>query len=302
MRPFATIIVLLCISLSAVDLRAQDFEDFISKYTDANGKAYMQPLADAFGANLNSGLYHSAYIKDQGFQLYLGISVMNAFIPESNKTFVGNTQGFFNPEQSATVPTIFGSSQVVAIEGDGETYYAFPGGLDVDNLPLAVPNLTVGSLLGSDLTLRWVAYDIGEEVGKVELFGWGLRHSLNRYLPLESVHLAVGYYMQQFSVGDVVDANGWLANLQASYPWRFITFYGALGYENSTLDIRYTYEGDDSTVDFDMTGNNSLRATLGLTFNLGPVKLHTDYTLANQQLLTLGLGLGFGETVKMLEE
>jgi len=291
----------MCISLLAADLQAQNFEDFMRKYTGANGKAYMQPLADAFGANLNSGLYHNAYIKKNGFQLYLGVAVMDAFIAEGNKTFVGTTQGDFSPATTAKVPTIFGSSQVVTVDGEGGTSYAFPGGLDIGNLPLAVPHLTVGSWMGTDATFRWAAYDIGDEVGKVELLGWGLRHSLSQYLPLKPVDMAVGFYSQQFSVGDVVDATGWVVNLQASYPWRFITVYGGLGYERSTLDIAYTYEADDSRIAFDLMGDNTIRGTLGLTLNLGPVKVHSDYTLARQSLLTLGLGLGFGEIEKLGE-
>jgi len=295
MKLFFKFFIIVCVSLPATNLQGQDFEDFMRKYTGANGKAYMQPLADAFGANLNSGLYHNAYIKKNGFQLYVGVAVMDAFIPESNKTFTGTTQGYFSPETSARVPTIFGSSEVVTVEGEGGTTYAFPGGLDISNLPLAVPHLTVGSLMGTDATLRWAAYDIGDEVGKVALFGWGLRHSLSQYLPLKPVDMAVGFYSQLFSVGDVVDATGWVANIQASYPWRFITFYGGLGYERSTLDIAYTYEADDSEVAFDLTGGNTIRTTLGLTLNLGPLKIHSDYTLASQSLLTLGLGVGIGE-------
>ncbi len=301
MKGLVSFIVGVFILFLSINLRGQDFEDFMEKYTDVNGQSYMQPLADAFGANLNSGLYHNAYIQNNGFQLYLGIAVMNAVIPSRSKTFMGTTQGFFRPETRVKAPTIFGKSEVVAIQGEGQTYYTFPGGLDISNLPLAVPHLTVGALYGTDLTLRWMAYDLGKEVGRIQLFGWGLRHSLDQYLPLQPVHVAAGFYNQQFSVGDAVDASAWVANIQASYQWRFITFYGGLGYERSTLDIAYTYEGDDSKIAFDLTGDNTIRGTLGLTLNLGPMKLHSDYTLARQSLLTLGLGVGIGEIQKMGE-
>jgi hypothetical protein len=301
MKRFVLLIVVMCVSLIGQDLQGQDFEDFVRKYTDANGQSYMQPLADAFGANLNSGLFHNTYIQKNGFQLYLGFAVMNATIPDRSKTFKGTTQGSFSPQQTLEVPTIFGKSEITTIDGEGGTSYAFPGGLDLNSLPLAVPHLTVGALFYTDATFRWAAYDIGEDVGKVELLGWGLRHRLDQYLPVKPVHMAAGFYMQQFSVGDVVDASGWVANLQAAYQWKLITFYGGLGYENSSLDIQYTFEEDDSRVDFDLTGDNTIRATLGLTFNLGPVKLHADYALARQSLLTAGVGLGFNETVSVGE-
>ena len=290
-----------CVFLLATPLYAQDFEDFVRKYTGANGSSYMQPLADAFGANLNSGLYHNAYIRKQGFQLYLGVAAMNAAIPDKSRTFQGTTQGAFTPQQTVKVPTIFGNSELVSVEGEGGTTYVFPGGLDMNNLPLAVPNLTVGSLFGTDATLRWAAYDIGEDVGKVELLGWGIRHSLDQYVPLGPLHLAAGFYVQQFTVGDIVDARGWIATLQGSYQWHLLTFYGGLGYENSTLDIQYVFEEDDTEITFDLTGANSIRATLGLTLNLGPLKIHSDYSLASQSLLTLGVGLGINELEKIID-
>lgn len=291
----------LCIFMVTSNLHAQEFEDFVSKYTGANGQGYMQPLADAFGANLNSGWYHNAYIRQQGFQLYLGVSAMSAMIPDDNKTFRASTQGFFTPEQTAQAATIFGGTEPKYVEGDDGTVFVLPGGLDMQRLPLAVPNLTIGSLFGTSASFRWMAYDLGDEVGTVSLLGWGLRHSLDSYLPPNPLNVAVGFYMQQFDVGDVVDASGWLASAQASYQWRMLTFYGGLGYENSTLDIQYTYEADDSEIAFDLAGNNALRATLGMTLNLGPVKINTDYNLAHQSIFTLGLGLGFNETEKLGE-
>lgn len=294
-------LVMLCICLTSVNLHAQEFEDFVKKYTDANGKSYMQPLADAFGANLNSGWYHSAYIAKPGFQIYIGVSAMAAPIPAKNKTFTATTQGFFTPQQSAEAPTIFGNTNPVEVKGDGGTVYVFPGGLDLKNLPMAVPNLSIGSLFGTSASFRWAAYDIGEDVGKVKLLGWGLTHSLDQYLPVEPFHVAFGFYMQQFAVGDIVDASGWLANVHASYQLSFVTLYGGLGYENSSLDISYTYEEDNSKVSFDLQGNNNIRATLGFTVNMGPVKLNTDYSLASQSILTVGFGLGLNEIEKNRE-
>jgi hypothetical protein len=47
-----------------------------------------------------------------------------------------------------------------------------------------------------------------------------------------------------------------------------------------------------------LQGNNKIRGTLGLTLNLGPVKLNGDYSMATQSIFTVGLGLGFNEIVK----
>lgn len=295
MKKVGKLLILLCFSFITNNLHSQDFEDFIRKYTDANGKLYMQPLADAFGANLNSGLYHNARIEISGFQFYLGLTAMMAYIPENNKTFEGTTQGFFSPEQTAVVPTIFGNSEIVEVAGEDGTTYTFPGGLNIDQLPLAAPTLSIGSLYGTNATFRFLVADIGEDFGKINLFGWGLRHNINQYFVNLPINLAAGFYMQSFSVGDFVDAKAWLLNLQGSYNWSLLTFYGGIGIENSGLDVSYVYEEDDTEIAFDMEGANKIRGTLGLTVNLGPVKLHTDYTLASQSLLTMGLGIGIND-------
>lgn len=295
MNKFRKLFILLGVALMSINLHGQDFEDFIRKYTDANGKLYMQPLADAFGANLNSGLYHNARIEKNGFQLYLGLTAMVAYIPEQSRTFEGTTEGFFSPEQNAIVPTIFGNSEVVEVSGEEGTTYSFPGGLNVNQLPLAAPTLSIGSYYGTNATFRYMAADIGDDFGKINFFGWGIRHSIDQYFEMLPINLAAGYYMQSFSVGDFVAANAWLINLQGSYSWHLLTFYGGLGFENSTMDVDYVYEEDNTKVSFNMEGANKLRGTLGVTLNLGPVIVHSDYTLANQSLLTMGFGIGIND-------
>ena len=286
---------LLCIFL--VKIEAQEIDQLVSKYTQENGAKFMQPLADAVGANFNSGLIHSAKIREMGFQMYLGIVTTTAFISDKKKTFTAVPEGLFEPKNPVEVPTLFGPSENVVVNGDGGTQYVFPGGLNLRMLPLAMPQLTIGSVYGTDLTIRYFAVNLGEDVGKLNLFGWGLRHNISQYFTDIPVNLAAGIYNQYFMLGDIVDSKCWLFNVQSSYDLSIFTFYGALGYENSTLDIKYTYDnnGEDTTQKFNLKGSNNISFTAGVTFNLGPVKLNADYSLANQRVLTVGLGVGIGD-------
>jgi len=288
------------ITLFTLGLNAQDVETLISKYTQENGKKFLMPMADCIGANFNSGLFHSAMIKKMGFQMYIGIATTTAFIPEKRKTFMAVPEGFFEPKTPVKVPTIFGMSENVIVNGVGGTQYVFPGGLNMKYLPLAMPQLTIGSVYGTDLTVRFFTYNFDDEdIGKLNLLGFGLRHSISQYFQNMPVDLAAGAYWQQFAIGDIVSASNLLFNVQTSYRVSIFTFYGALGYEKSLLDIDYTYtdtEGD-TNVKFNMQGSNSVRFTGGLTFNLGPVKLIADYNLASQSVLSLGFGIGIGDNI-----
>ncbi|MFO7655953.1 MAG: DUF6588 family protein [Bacteroidales bacterium] len=293
LKPLITILTIFCLSVSSS--YTQDIEGLVSKYTEENGKGYLQPLADAFGATFNSGLFHSAKLKKNGFQLYLGVSTSVAFIGDKRKTFSATTQNFANPEITTEAPTIFGPSKSVSVSGPGGTAYVFPAGMNVKMVPFAVPQLSVGSLYGTDLTLRFVSFSINEDLGNVQLFSWGLRHSISQHLKVLPLEMAFGIYNQTFKIGDFVSANSWFISTQVSKKILIFTFYGGLGYENTRLDLEYFNEEEDVDIQFNLKGKNSVRLTAGVTFNFGPAKLNIDYNLASQSVLSAGLGIGIGE-------
>jgi hypothetical protein len=274
---------------------AQDLEDYVSKYTSENGKGYMQPLADAFGANINSGLYHGARIPTLGFNIYIGVETMMALIADDQKVFTAKTEDPFSPPISAETSTIFGSTTGAAVTGTGGTVYNFPGGLDVSKVPLAVPQVTVGSILGTEATLRWIQVTLDDNYGKVKLFGFGARHSISQYLENFPVDLAAGFFIQKLEVGDIVEANAKYFGVQGSYSKSVLTFYGGLGFESANLDIAYEFESSDdsaSTISFDLDSDNSVRFTAGVAINLILAKLHVDYNFGAQKVLAAGAGFG----------
>jgi len=292
MRQITLLAVLLAI---CSPLHAQDLEDYVSKYTSENGKGYMQPLADAFGASINSGLYHGARIPTFGFNIYIGVETMMALIADDQKFFTATTGDPFSPATSAKTSTIFGSTTGASVTGTGGTVYNFPGGLDVSKVPLAVPQVTVGSILGTEATLRFIQVTLDDNYGKVKLFGFGVRHSISQYLPNFPIDLAAGFFIQKLEVGDIIEANAKYFGVQGSYSKSIFTFYGGVGFESANLDISYDFEsGEDSasTISFDLDADNSARFTAGVAFNLLVMKLHADYNFGAQKVV--GIGLGFG--------
>ena len=286
-------------------LNAQNLEDYLSKYTSANGEMYLQPFADAFSADFNSGLFHNAEIKKKGFQLYIGVVGQVAIIPNSAKTFTAfvDDPAFGDPIYVPNAPTVFGSTEGPSVEHPGNGLeYQMPGGFDVEYLPLAMPQITIGSLYGTDFTLRYASVK-ADDFGTVEVFGWGVRHSIDQYWDKLPLNLVAGYYRQSFKIGEYMDAKTNVINLQTSIALPIVTFYGGLGYENSKVDVQYTYEGIDpldgtepgDKIEFKMEGANTVRATVGLCLNLGPVKLHGDYNIAKQNTFAVGLGIGINQ-------
>jgi hypothetical protein len=269
-------------------------ENSISVYSGQNGHRFMQPLADALVANLNSGLYYTAAIPTNGFEISVGIEGMYAPIGSDAKTFEATTEGVFSPVQTADVPTIFGDTEGLRVTGTGGTAYTFPGGFAVDNFPTAVPQITIGAFHGTEATVRFATANTEEEIGKIDLLGFGLRHSISQYLPNAPVDIAAGFFWQSFKIGDIMDAKALSLGVQGSYTRSVLTAYAGLAYETGSLKLDYTQEvaGETLSVDFDLDAANSIRGTLGLTLDLMIARLHAEYGLASQSTLTVGLGLG----------
>jgi hypothetical protein len=276
---------------------AQEFQDYLSKYTQENSMGYMQPFADAFGASINTGWFHSASIEKMEPQLSVGVVGMLAIIPERKKSFIATPEGLFTPKIPVEVPTVFGSGESVTVEGDGGTSYTFPGGLNVSAVTLAATQLDVGSLLGTQASVRFFIYDFGKEVGKLNMLGIGVRHSISQYIPSFPAQLAVGYYWTTLQLGNITDTKNNFISLQGSYPMKKLTFYGGLGYELTTMQVGYTFRGEEGAeedIHFDLKGNNTIRLTVGASLKLGPFRLSGDYNLSDQGVFSCGLGFDIG--------
>ena len=282
-------IYILCTCIALPLAHAQDLEDNITAYLSINGSMYLQPLADTFGANLNSGLFHGARIDPFGFHIYLGIGMMGALVTEDQKTFVTQQEGIF--PGGIELPTVFGDEEGVYVEEIDQNFF---GAWDTDFFPLTVPQLTVGSILGTEATLRWLELMVNDDIGDITLFGYGVRHSISQYFPSLRLDLAIGYYRQNFKIGDIVDAHATFMGLQASYSFAVLCLYGGIGFENADLDISYTYSDNNLTqsVHFDMDAINSTRYTIGVALDLPILKVHADYNIASQRVFSAGIGLG----------
>jgi len=294
-RKIKLLLGLFCCSAWLSALPAQQLEDYVSKYTSANGAGYMQPLADAFGGNLNSGFYHGARLSTLGFHIYIGVETMTALIADDQKIFTAKTEESFSPAKTAEVPTIFGSGKGAAVTGTGGTVFNFPGGLDISKLPLAVPQVSVGSIFGTEATVRFAKAKIDDNIGEVKLFGFGAQHSLSQYFKNFPIDLAAGFLIQKFEVGDIVEANTKYFGLQGSLSRNLLTLYGGIGVESATLDIAYDYESGAGTqrIAFALDADNSARFTAGFALNLLVLKLHADYNFGSQNVIAAGLGFGF---------
>ena len=283
-----------------------DVQGQISVYTGDNAVGYLQPLANALGAALNSGFGYSAYIPKTSFHLSVEAPVMGLFFEDDDRTFQATAESGFVPQPGTTsydVPTVVGGSEAVIADGQGGAQFAFPGGFDLNSFGLAVPQLRLSSIAGTEAVVRWAAFETGDnDLGNVDMFGIGGRHSVSQYFgenpPLD---VAVGVLYQKLEIGEndfgnpFVDTSALTVQLQGSrrMPVGFMTFepYGGVAYESLDLDVEYA-DSNDEAVAVSMEGENSFRFTLGAGLNFAAGQVWADYNFSDTSNFTFGLALG----------
>lgn len=159
-------------------------------------------------------------------------------------------------------------------------------------LPLALPQVTVGTVYGTSVSLRYLPeIQINSDLGKFKYFGFGLQHNPGAWLPVPlPVNVSAGFFTQTMEVGKIFKTSSTMFGLFASKrfgPGAFnIEPYAGFALESSKIDVSYDVEFDTptgpqpSTVSYTLDGENSARFILGATLKLGIFGISVDYNMA----------------------
>jgi hypothetical protein len=270
---------------------------------------YTQPLVTALGTAIGTGLYHQAGTHGTlGFDF--GVQAMFIPVPDKAKTFKASVLTVvadpLNPGQydttrtEVTANTVLGPDAVTAVPNGIPP--ELPGGVGISMVPLAVPQLSVGLSNGFEALVRYMKIPL--EGDDISFFGFGLKYELTAMPPLRAVPLdiAVQYAYQKVDVGDIVSGKTSTVNLEASKTLPIITPYIGLGWENTSIDLDYTFEYTDpttnlpasETVAFSVEGKNKFRTVLGVTLSALPfLKLNGDINLGRYTCYGAGLSFSF---------
>jgi hypothetical protein len=270
-------------------------EDALKQLSSDNGKGYMQPIADLFGANMMAGSYHSAAIPKAGFNLAFDIVVMGGVVGDDQKTYDGILPTGFTPAK-VDAPTIFGGKgPLVTDQGTGLSY-RFPDGIINTSLfPLLVPQLTIGSIMGTEVFARYVFIPkLGEDaLPSTTLWGAGVRHNVSQWFPVIPLDVAVGFFYTKFTSGDLIDYTGTQIGAQASKTFSLLTLYGGLAWEQSSMNLKYVSTAPEGgSVDIDLDGANTFRVTGGALLQLGFFRVFADINLGSVTHFSGGIGFG----------
>lgn len=351
-------VCLLCVSLIQLcfiqgPAKAQNLNDTLNKLSQTAGKAYVAPLVNGFGANLNSGWFHKAPgASIFGLNIELGIVGSGALLGTDQKEFSIQSDfqfslaeanllaGQVTPDplvrgrlaevivsQTYTVgisgPTAIGSKdeqimirflQPITDPGPGGVEYEMQplplgvtGLLDWDILPHATPQLTVGTVYGTQAVIRYFPkIKLSDEIGKIEYLGYGLQHNPLVWLP-ETINMpfdiSAGFFMQKLTAGDdLFECKTTAFSLNVSKRLGRIisvTPYAGVMIEKSEMSFSYTYGFEDSfgnpqedTVKFELEGENTSRFIIGTALKLPGLSIAIDYNFGKQRTVSAGLFFG----------
>ncbi len=311
------------------------------------GKNYVNPFVKGFMYDLNSGWYTTAKTHNQfGFDITINPSI--SFVPTSDEFFNFNPSDYQYlslPNGESRIPTVMSESEhetlvrvSIPYEGGLEKVAEFnmPKGLTKDlpfnAVPVPMAQIGLGLFKKTDIKLRFVPKLTIEDDFKFNLFGLGLQHDLTQYILKENSHfhlsvlgaftnMKTSYNIENDSSYENVEVrngeaefkiNTWTVQAIASFDFRFISFYGAVGYNQGKTTAKMngeyilTYDVEDSGGNFIGTIDetiynpvnqdfqiNGVRGTLGTRLNLGFFKIFGDYTFQEYNTLTAGISLSF---------
>lgn len=290
------ILVMLAVFAFAAAPASAQLETNLSSLGEENVKGYLDPMPNSLSAMLNAAIFRTGDVPVTGFNLSIDAKGMVANFEDDDREYQTVASGGF---ESTTAPTVIGNTQGQVQEGGpGGASVAFPGGFDMDKFAVAVPQLSIGSVMGTRAIVRYITLDMSEsDLGDMEVFGIGAQHSISQYFQDFPVDVAAGVMYQNFKIGDeVLDAETWAFNVTGSKKFGVkVSFEPYVGVGVDTFEMKANYVdtslSEDVQVEFDR--QNDLHLALGAGVNLPVVRVHAEYTVAASNGFAGGLSFGF---------
>jgi hypothetical protein len=290
---FVGFLVLLTLFTSAAPASAQ-LSANLGALEGSNAKGYLSPLPDALSSTMNSAIFRTGDVPKMKPRVTVGVELMGALFGDKDRTYTPVIPGYTNTTKA---PTVVGDTKSVPLPGPGGLTIYHPGGLDIGEFVIAVPQITVGAVFGTQAVARWISLDLGDsDLGKLELFGIGAQHSISQYIPGLPVALAFGAFYQTLKIGDdLLDTKATHVDVTGSKKFSVVQPYAALGLDSFKMSAQYDYTANESqeriSVDFDRKTN--LHITVGVLADLPVVKFHAELNAAATTGAAVGLAFGF---------
>lgn len=205
------------------------------------------------------------------------------------------------PEQTFTVN---GSNYTVPTQSVDLGFGGFQDLADLGFLPLASPQVSIGTLYGTQATFRYLpSLTLNSDLGKLNYFGFGIQHNpavwLSKPIPVD---VALSFFTQKLTVGDIFESKATAFGLNVGKRFGTallnVTPYAGFMFESADMEVTYTYSvvipsgTYQEEIKFKLEGENKNRAVLGLSLRLLAINLNADYNFSKYDSFTAGLTFG----------
>ncbi len=276
---------------------AAQLEPNLGALTDENAQGYLNPLTGALSTTMNSAVFQTGRVPRTGFNFEIGARVMGITFDDADRTYTPTNPPGYEDSEKVKVSTVIGDTKSVSVVGNATQQITYPGGFDIENFTVAVPQITIGSVAGTRAVVRFISLDLGDtDLGSFKLFGIGAQHSISQYFPNLPVDIAVGGIYQSFNIGDdLVKTNAFHVGVIGSKRYGVLEPYVGIGLDSFGMDVKYDTNSnpdveDNIEVKFDNETNQHM--TLGLRANVAFLMAHAELDMAAETGVAVGLSFG----------
>lgn len=276
---------------------AAQLEPNLGALSGDNAKGYLGPLPNALSTTMNSAVFHSGDVPKTGFNFEIGAHVMGMTFDDADRLYKPTDPAGFQSIEQVEAPTVIGDTKAVEQQGQAGTVLYHPGGFDIENFTVAVPQVMVGSFMGTRAVARYISLDLGDtDLGKFQLWGIGAQHSISQYFANLPVDVAVGLFYQQFKIGDgdLVDTSTLHFNVTGSKRFGVLEPYVGLGLDSFDMTVKYASSTADPNqqIETDFDNETNQHITVGVRAILAFVMAHAEFNMAAETGVAVGLSFG----------
>jgi hypothetical protein len=167
-------------------------------------------------------------------------------------------------------------------------------------VPFWAPQVTIGTVYGTQFTLRYLPKIALPDFGDLSWTGFGIQHNIGMWLPIPFVDVSASFYTQKIKIDPMFELSGTSFGINASKEFGFsflnVTPYVGFMIEKANMKVKYTPDAVNfgpgvtpPTIAFDIDGKNTSRLTLGLSVRLVKFNLNADYNIGKYNSMTAGI-------------
>jgi len=280
---------------------AAKFPGSATHFSNSGSFRFSQDQARQILSN-NSSDWNKLSQDQQNSMVSLFVS-QNFSVGMEGATIIGATDDYFTvhfPGQSINDPST--NQSVTVPDQDVQLQIGGFGDLaQLDYVPLAAPQFSLGTVFGTMATMRYLPdVELQNDLGKMTYSGFGLQHNPAVWMPLPlPFDVSLSYFTQTLKIGKLFNTKTNAFGINVSKQFGFdalnLTPYAGYMFESSTMNVQYDFIVESPAgpltqhINFDITGANTSRLTLGLGIRVLIFNINADYNIGTYNSVSAGI-------------